>query len=560
MPSLENGKWQPIPGLPGAEMFPFIRKPDIVSCNSYLIRTPSELVVIDPGADAEQMARILDMVREEAGNGRSITFYLTHCHVDHCFQIASAYRDGTIGPIDLVVQQAGAEALRELDADLTQARIMGWTFPPSFLEVRYSSLLSKSSLTGELSLGTRMDVLPTEEGMTVNRQVVPLDGGEMEVFHTPGHSPDSVCYLVGKYLLSGDLLFAAEPGVAGQVGWDRDALVTSVRNALWLLRARDIELCCPGHGRPVDKKTAQAILESMLKRAGELGSIHTYDLDRVRFTSDYALDILMEANEAFTVLAGRLYYLSYYLEELEESEEARRCMEAIQADKIDELLASFHSFVEEFKEGRKVQLQVVLKAVQTIQSIERLFTGTHLEELMEASLLRKTSRLLVDFTNAIKGVEFQTDPVRSSLDDLVERTVEALASPPPPEDEILNAVGDDRAYLAALAKRIAHLPIYDDVSFAVGRGDANVLADEGRFIDALCSLLEEYVGVEARTISLEVRDGDKPVLLVSSERDVSMLSTEKRRAHRRRFELAGAKMWEEDEPASFVIEFERAGS
>jgi tetratricopeptide (TPR) repeat protein len=297
----------------------------------------------------------------------------------------------------------------------------------------------------------------------------------------------------------------------------------------------------------------------MLGRVGELGSIHTYDLDRVRFTSDYALDILLEANEAFSVLAGRLYYLSFYLEELEESEEARRCMECIQADKIDELLASFHRFVEEFRVGHKVQLQVVLKAIQTIQSIERLFTGTQLEELMDASILRRTSRLLGDFTNAIKGLEFSIEMAPYRLDELVDRTILTLASPPPSEDEILDALGDDQAYLAALAKRIAHLPIYDDVTFDVHRMSVEtpVLADEGRFVDALCGLLEEFVGVEAKRIVLTISGSGRPTLTVTGGVDEKILGTERERAHHRRFELAGADMRETTAPASFVLTFSR---
>ncbi len=296
-----------------------------------------------------------------------------------------------------------------------------------------------------------------------------------------------------------------------------------------------------------------------MQRVGELGSIHTYDMDRVRFTSDYALDILLEANEAFSILAGRLYYLSFFLEELEESEEARRCMECVQVDRIDELLASFHRFVEEFRGGHKVQIQVVLKAIQTIQSIERLFSGTQLEELMDASILRRTSRLLGDFTNAIKGLEFSIELVPSRLDGLVDRTIETLASAPPSEDEIFDALGDDQAYLAALARRIAHLPVYDEMTFDVQGTDEGelVLVDEGRFIDALCGLLEEFVGVETRRISLTVRGGIRPFLTVAGDVGRKVLRPERERAHKRRFELAGVDMWEIDDPASFVMEFQR---
>ena len=57
--------WQPVPGEPGAEVYPWIRKPHCLSSNSYLVRTPEALAVIDPGGLPEQTAALADLVREE---------------------------------------------------------------------------------------------------------------------------------------------------------------------------------------------------------------------------------------------------------------------------------------------------------------------------------------------------------------------------------------------------------------------------------------------------------------------------------------------------------------
>lgn len=80
-----------------------------------------------------------------------------------------------------------------------------------------------------------------------------------------------------------------------------------------------------------------------------------------------------------------------------------------------------------------------------------------------------------------------------------------------------------------------------------GRGRHNALGNEGRFIDALCSFLEEYVGVGAKTISLEVQEWDRPTLTVSSEVGVELLGPEKKGTNHWRFELAGARMREVEE-------------
>jgi glyoxylase-like metal-dependent hydrolase (beta-lactamase superfamily II) len=47
-----------------------------------------------------------------------------------------------------------------------------------------------------------------------------LDDGEkvffgnisLKVLHTPGHTPGSLCFLIGKYLISGDTIFPGGPG------------------------------------------------------------------------------------------------------------------------------------------------------------------------------------------------------------------------------------------------------------------------------------------------------------------------------------------------------------
>ena len=36
---------------------------------------------------------------------------------------------------------------------------------------------------------------------------------KLEVLHTPGHTPGSLCFRAGRYLISGDTIFAAGPGM-----------------------------------------------------------------------------------------------------------------------------------------------------------------------------------------------------------------------------------------------------------------------------------------------------------------------------------------------------------
>ncbi len=68
----------------------------------------------------------------------------------------------------------------------------------------------------------------------------------MEVIHTPGHTPGSICLLMPPYLFSGDTLFHAGVGRTDLAGGDYNALIRSIRNRLFLLP--DKLLLLPGHG------------------------------------------------------------------------------------------------------------------------------------------------------------------------------------------------------------------------------------------------------------------------------------------------------------------------
>ena len=90
--------------------------------------------------------------------------------------------------------------------------------------------------------GDRMPV-PTE----------PLAGGEtlsvgpvdVQVLHTPGHTPGSLCFLANGYLFSGDTLF---PGGPGNTRGDRTAFATIMKSLDTLFRLPDDTRVCPGHG------------------------------------------------------------------------------------------------------------------------------------------------------------------------------------------------------------------------------------------------------------------------------------------------------------------------
>ena len=82
-------------------------------------------------------------------------------------------------------------------------------------------------------------------------ELLPVLGG-IRVFHTPGHTPRSVCYLVEgrKLLLSGDTLFSNGKRLSRSVpfpGYNRQ----SYRESLQRLASLEFDTLCGGHGVPL---------------------------------------------------------------------------------------------------------------------------------------------------------------------------------------------------------------------------------------------------------------------------------------------------------------------
>ncbi len=68
---------------------------------------------------------------------------------------------------------------------------------------------------------------------------------EVNVFHTPGHTKGSLCFLVGKFLFSGDTLFPGGPGyTASPTGFQ--LIIKSITNTIFNLS--DDTIVYPGHG------------------------------------------------------------------------------------------------------------------------------------------------------------------------------------------------------------------------------------------------------------------------------------------------------------------------
>lgn len=89
--------------------------------------------------------------------------------------------------------------------------------------------------------------LPVPPGLLLNGGDTIMVGAiEVKVVHTPGHTPGSVCFLVGKHLFSGDTLFPGGPGKTGSPEAFQQ-IIKSITDTLFTLP--DDTALLPGHGQ-----------------------------------------------------------------------------------------------------------------------------------------------------------------------------------------------------------------------------------------------------------------------------------------------------------------------
>jgi hydroxyacylglutathione hydrolase len=73
-----------------------------------------------------------------------------------------------------------------------------------------------------------------------------LEDQEIKVLHTPGHTPGSICLLIGDTLFSGDTLFKASIGRTDLPGGNTETILRSIKTKLLVLN-QSTRVCC-GHG------------------------------------------------------------------------------------------------------------------------------------------------------------------------------------------------------------------------------------------------------------------------------------------------------------------------
>ena len=181
-----------------------------LGCNCYIVGDPEtkEAIVIDPGGDPE----VLDNAIET--HGLKITAIVaTHAHFDHVL---------------------AAEHVRLK------------TGAPFYLHDDDKPVLSWLQESGRLFLGIELPPPPDVDSPAREGELLVAGGTELEIRHTPGHSPGSIVLVGTEAVFSGDTLFAGSIGRTDLPGGDTQALLDAVKEKLFTLD--DTLPVLPGHG------------------------------------------------------------------------------------------------------------------------------------------------------------------------------------------------------------------------------------------------------------------------------------------------------------------------
>lgn len=531
-------QWQPVPGAPGAAFYPLIRKIDAVSSNSYLITTPDVIILIDPGGLPEQAAHLFGVIGMcQARNARPLFIFLTHAHIDHFVGIqadpAFAHPDALV----FAVEQSGAYAIESGDTTVTQSDLMQAPFFPMKVGLHlFSPERAYPSEDMRFPNGARITITRDQTGPAgLPRERIEFGPGPaLTIYHTPGHSPDSICLQMGELLFTGDLLFAASPGIAGVTGWSQEMLIHSLGAIETLIAKGGIRLVCSGHGRVIPAADALRMLSAVRVDARSLDNIAEMEPDRAARTAAFAGDCMEQVNEIFTIMSGRLQYVSFILDELGESGIADQSSMLIRGDVIDELLEAFHNFAEEQRKGLDVPIHRVLKAGQVIAKLERTFNRDELPAIIDPSLVRRAGRLLSDYTTMLRGFTPPSECSDCDLNTLTESVVTGLSVPPFTDDEVLSSADDDVAFSRILLARIGTPPLLADVEVTVlSEADPlQVCIDREHFTDLLTYILEDLVGTGADRIEISTRHNGRNAIVTVAGNGPSSGTLRERRTWR----------------------------
>jgi hydroxyacylglutathione hydrolase len=177
--------------------------------NCYLLgcTETKEIAVIDPGADSEEIIRV---ITEEALIPKMIL--LTHAHGDH------------IGDVQVLKERYNI---------------------PVYIHDNDKHILSNSELNfTEMMFGKKVEIIADKTFK--DKDIINLGTLKIEVLHTPGHTLGGTSFKCNNIIFSGDSLFEGSIGRTDFPDSSYEQLIKSIKTKLMLYN--DNTIFYPGHG------------------------------------------------------------------------------------------------------------------------------------------------------------------------------------------------------------------------------------------------------------------------------------------------------------------------
>lgn len=508
--------WYPVEGAADAQIAALINKPSITNSNAYLLRTPHRLVIVDPGAEPAQVERLNALIAPELADGsRKVLLLLTHAHLDH-FAAVGTLRIATGRPLTLL-HATGAQAIREKDTQHTLAFLYRAVPMPDLV---VDGTFFAPGLDDRIA--RRQEPGPDGTPVVVERLMLEPDLA-LDVFETPGHSPCSCTFRIGRHLIIGDVLFGASPGLAGLAGWSSDGLARSTRLIRHLVQSHDITMCWNGHGDAVSGAAALKMLSNVEAQAATLSNIAVVDEDRISLLRQFAIELLYEIDHLLTLIGARLMVVAYHLENMEERDEALRLTESLDIDALEQQLVEFRKFHHAFERGEQPELSVAMKAGATLGRVRRAI-AEHRDGASAALSLTARAEYLIDaFLQMLRGLTFQPNVTQVDLGELVASIVRHEQSPHFGADDLFAASEDENAFRRLLIGNLMAGSVLSKCEVIVQAVPVNEMWNGTAVIDVppfqnilLATLEAMAAGDEAGPIDISfVHENEKPLLRIS---------------------------------------------
>ncbi len=366
-----------------------------------------------------------------------------------------------------------------------------------------------------LPFAVARDMLDLGEGLSLPRLSIPLAGGRvLEVLHTPGHSPCSVSFRIGRMLLVGDLPAGATPGLAGLAGWSQPALLHSLAAVTRLIEREHVALCGVGHGGMVEGPAMVRALRATRRTAEGLSGVADLDDARIAALKAFALDLLAESAVLFAALAAQIHAVQFRLTLLEDEAAAEEVLRSLDIEALDHAVADLQAFAQRFRDGAEPDLGMVLKASATLQKLERLLRGGLASGAVRPTLARRAASLLGHFLAAVRGLSFPAPEAAVGIGGLAAEVVrDVQAGAQADAAHAMEAAEDAEAFRRFVIGRLAAAGTPRDITLEVAGGLHDARVDAERFQDVLITLLEVLGRGGTRALRVRVAEQGGEVVL-----------------------------------------------